>query len=79
MFAGEMLCFLPVLYTWLRSRRSAIKLAPSPAADDEDLTGLPSKMLPLTGRRVFLMWLPALCDLTGTTVRSPEASAESPI
>ena len=24
----------------------------------------------LTGRRILLLWLPALCDLTGTTVRA---------
>ena len=78
MFLGETLCFLPVLYTWLRSRQSSIKLAPSPASEDEDLSGLPNKMLPLTGRRMFLMWLPALCDLTGTTVRSSQSPTESP-
>ncbi|KAI0256285.1 hypothetical protein BJV78DRAFT_1118237 [Lactifluus subvellereus] len=72
MFLGEMLCFLPMLYTTLsaRWRASSIQL-PEDSPDDtlEDLSE--SQKLPpqrLTGRRILLLWLPALCDLTGTTL-----------
>ncbi|KAJ7285670.1 hypothetical protein C8J57DRAFT_1051375 [Mycena rebaudengoi] len=66
MFLGEMLCFLPVLYTWLRSRRqSAVQL---PDLDSV----IPNKLVPepeqLTGWKVLLLWIPAACDLTGTTL-----------
>lgn len=54
---------LPVLYTFLRS----LPKSPSPLSQD----ALPGRKLqPLAGWRCILLWLPALCDLTGTTVRS---------
>jgi hypothetical protein len=65
--------FLPVLYTMLSAR-----LRPSPVElPDESTDGTldelsESQKVPperLTGRRILLLWLPALCDLTGTTVR----------
>lgn len=66
--------FLPILYTTLlaRWRASSIQL-PQDSPDDtlEELSE--SQKLPpqrLTGRLILLFWLPALCDLTGTTVRS---------
>lgn len=68
MFLGEMLCFLPVLYTWLRTRHR-----PTPVFLPEDVDDdvQPSGKLPpqeLTGWKVLLLWFPAACDLTGTTL-----------
>ncbi|EAU88047.2 integral membrane protein [Coprinopsis cinerea okayama7 len=73
MFLGEMLCFLPVIYTWLATRNkrplSPVRLedddnqlAPLTAKDDDD------KPQQLHGWKVFLLWIPAACDLTGTTL-----------
>ncbi|KAF5324631.1 hypothetical protein D9611_004216 [Ephemerocybe angulata] len=70
MFLGEMLCFLPVLYAWLRSRyqaRAAVQLA----ADEEPLVSKPSADEPseqLQGWGYLLFWAPAACDLTATTL-----------
>ncbi|KAJ6630671.1 hypothetical protein B0H10DRAFT_1982304 [Mycena sp. CBHHK59/15] len=67
MFLGEMLCFLPVLYTWLRSRRQSSVQLP---AEDDSL--VPNKLGPepqqLSGWKILLLWIPAACDLTGTTL-----------
>ncbi|KAJ7046604.1 hypothetical protein C8F04DRAFT_1061091 [Mycena alexandri] len=67
MFLGEMLCFLPVIYTWLQSRRQSPVQLP---AEDDSL--VPNKLAPepeqLTGWKVLLLWIPAACDLTGTTL-----------
>jgi hypothetical protein len=66
--------FIPILYSFLsaRWRESSIRL-PDDSPDDT-LDGLSeTQKVPqerLTGRRVLLLWLPALCDLTGTTVRT---------
>ncbi|KAH9954132.1 hypothetical protein BC827DRAFT_1144571 [Russula dissimulans] len=72
MFLGEMLCFLPVLYTTVASRwRTPSVHLPDESSDDtlEDFSES-QKTSPerLTGRRILLLWLPALCDLTGTTL-----------
>jgi hypothetical protein len=58
--------FLPVIYTWLRSRSQSLQLQPD--ADDV----VPNKLAPqsLSGWKPLLLWVPAACDLTGTTVRS---------
>jgi len=69
MFLGEMLCFLPVIYTWLRTRRrtAPVHLTPDSQADPP----IHSKFPPpeeLRGRKVMLLWIPAVCDLTGTTL-----------
>ncbi|TFK55226.1 hypothetical protein OE88DRAFT_1805602 [Heliocybe sulcata] len=78
MFLGEMLCFLPVFYASLASRlrRPRIELpgeADSPSIpaqdDDNDAPKHPSAPVhPLSGFSVLLFWLPAACDLTGTTL-----------
>ncbi|KAF9036574.1 hypothetical protein BJ165DRAFT_1504429 [Panaeolus papilionaceus] len=72
MFVGEMLCFLPVIYTWLRSRRqSSVHLPTDPDGDHEPLAQSTSSKLtpvPLHGWNVLLLWIPAACDLTGTTL-----------
>ncbi|KAI6028447.1 hypothetical protein F5J12DRAFT_805453 [Pisolithus orientalis] len=48
----QMFGFLPVLYTWFRSRYHK-----SAASEDE-----------LKGWKLLLLWFPAACDLTGTTL-----------
>lgn len=65
--------FLPVLYTTLSARWRAPSVQLSEESSDalDDLSE--SQKLPLeklTGWRIMLFWLPALCDLTGTTVRT---------
>ncbi|KAK0450717.1 hypothetical protein EV421DRAFT_1983641 [Armillaria borealis] len=68
MFVGEMLCFLPVLYTWIQSRR---RTPPIHLDTDSPLgASIPLKSAPqaLTGAKVLLLWIPAACDLTGTTL-----------
>ncbi|KAF9533489.1 hypothetical protein CPB83DRAFT_845347 [Crepidotus variabilis] len=62
MFIGEMLCFLPVLYTWFKNRGQTRPASPPPPSKDDP------EGLPLTGWKVLLFWLPAACDLTGTTL-----------
>ncbi|KIM49442.1 hypothetical protein M413DRAFT_21666 [Hebeloma cylindrosporum] len=62
MFVGEMLCFLPVIYTWIRSRR---RQSP-PVQLQEDTDKLEPQQL--KGWKVLLLWIPAACDLTGTTL-----------
>jgi drug/metabolite transporter (DMT)-like permease len=54
---------LPIFYNFLRS----FQKPPSPESQDDHPA---QKLEPLVGWRCALLWLPALCDLTGTTVRS---------
>ncbi|KAI0268769.1 hypothetical protein BC834DRAFT_820737 [Gloeopeniophorella convolvens] len=76
MFLGEMLCFLPILYQYVAKRlRTAAVQLPEEGSDgtlgEEDEALTESQKLPpqrLEGWRVLLLWLPALCDLTGTTL-----------
>ncbi|KIK59709.1 hypothetical protein GYMLUDRAFT_169095 [Collybiopsis luxurians FD-317 M1] len=74
MFLGEMLCFIPVIYSWLLSKRSQPVQLPNDT-DDPDIRVQavnPAKLAPapqtLTGWRILLLWIPAACDLTGTTL-----------
>ncbi|PIL23824.1 transporter [Ganoderma sinense ZZ0214-1] len=70
MFFGEMLCFLPVVYSWLRSGRQSQPLALPADSEEEPADGAKSEIphAPLDGWKVLLMWFPAACDLTGTTL-----------
>ncbi|KAH8993267.1 hypothetical protein EDB86DRAFT_3235009 [Lactarius hatsudake] len=72
MFLGEMLCFLPVLYEYLSKRWRTASIQLPEEDSDSTLAELSEsqKLQPkkLTGRRILLLWLPALCDLTGTTL-----------
>ncbi|EKM83006.1 hypothetical protein AGABI1DRAFT_111536 [Agaricus bisporus var. burnettii JB137-S8] len=66
MFLGEMLCFLPILYAWLKFKVQPVQLQdesePLVAKDSQDSDPA------LEGWKVFLLWIPAACDLTGTTL-----------
>ncbi|KXN82557.1 Solute carrier family 35 member F6 [Leucoagaricus sp. SymC.cos] len=63
MFLGEMLCFLPVIYAWVK-----FKVQPVQLEEQEPLVTKSSKSSPLDGWKVLLLWIPAACDLTGTTL-----------
>ncbi|KAF8610843.1 hypothetical protein BDV93DRAFT_517936 [Ceratobasidium sp. AG-I] len=68
MFIGESLCFLPILWQWIASRNSPPQL---PLAEEEEESAQGAKVQAnpaLTGRKVLYLWLPAFCDLTGTTL-----------
>ena len=58
-FLGEMLCFIPVLIARFVLKKRAETQQPKTDGRIE-----------MTGKRVLWLWLPALCDLTGTTVRT---------
>lgn len=62
--------FLPVLYSWLRTR-TLNHSSPVQLQSDRELHDA-NKLAPssehLTGWKVLLLWIPAFCDLTGTTV-----------
>ncbi|KAI0948266.1 hypothetical protein AcV7_009066 [Taiwanofungus camphoratus] len=73
MFLGEMLCFLPVLYAWLAAKRTQSPSAPLqlPAdAEEEPVAGSKAQITAqhLRGWKILLLWFPAACDLTGTTL-----------
>lgn len=59
--------FLPVAFAWIRERRQ------TPPVHLPEEEGIPRKhpVQRLTGWKILLLWLPAACDLTGTTVRPP--------
>jgi hypothetical protein len=65
---------IPVLYNYFQDRRRppAVQLPSDHTTDSEDdspLEGKPFEPIEMKGWSVFLLWLPAFCDLTGTTVR----------
>lgn len=63
--------FLPVLYTWLRAKyqTAPVFLPSDPDEDESPSSKLDASSEDLTGWKVLLLWLPAACDLAGTTVR----------
>ncbi|CDO70723.1 hypothetical protein BN946_scf184798.g38 [Trametes cinnabarina] len=67
---GEMLCFLPVIFTWARSRRQSQPLRLPSDSEEEPAAGAKPEipLQQLHGWKVFLLWFPAACDLTGTTL-----------
>ena len=65
--------FLPVIYTWLKSRHSMHNQTDS----GPDLQNKFDSPQPLQGWKIFLLWIPAACDLTGTTVSLPEIASPS--
>lgn len=60
--------FLPVIYTWLKSRRHSVH---NQTDSEPDLHNKFDSPRPLQGWRILLLWIPAACDLTGTTVSLP--------
>ncbi|KAF9500363.1 hypothetical protein BDN71DRAFT_1585891 [Pleurotus eryngii] len=70
MFLGEMLCFLPVIYTWLRTRSQQAPVHLPSDFEGEPLVPNKAEVQSehLSGSKVLLLWIPALCDLTGTTL-----------
>lgn len=54
-----------MIYTWLRTRNQAAVQLESELESSNKLEPAP---LHLTGWKVLLLWIPAACDLTGTTV-----------
>lgn len=64
---GSPLGFIPVLYTYLRNRGNPAPLL----SDDDSERDHPRPKVSgesLHGWKILLFWLPAACDLTGTTV-----------
>lgn len=64
MFVGEVGCFLPVLYTYLKNKRSPAPMLADDEAEEVDHV----KGVELKGWKVFLFFLPAACDVAGTTL-----------
>lgn len=62
--------FIPVAIAWVRAKRQTAPVHLPPDAEEEELED-PRKpaVQQLTGWKMLLLWLPAACDLTGTTVR----------
>lgn len=60
-----------MLYTWLYARqRTAPVFLPSDLEEDvHDPSKIEDNCEELRGWKILLLWLPAACDLTGTTVR----------
>ena len=57
--------FLPVIYTWLKSQRHSVHNQTDSGPDLQHKFDSPQ---PLQGWKILLLWIPAACDLTGTTV-----------
>ncbi|TFY50287.1 hypothetical protein EVJ58_g11110 [Rhodofomes roseus] len=70
MFLGEMLCFLPVIYAWFASRRAQSPVQLPTEEDQEPAPGSKAQITAehLHGWKILLLWFPAACDLTGTTL-----------
>ncbi|KAF8310678.1 hypothetical protein DL93DRAFT_2084265 [Clavulina sp. PMI_390] len=73
MCVAELLCFIPIAvdYLWKKRENStgAIRL---PTSDDDDSLNADDKTtpsrIPLRGWKIFIMWIPAFFDLTGTVL-----------
>lgn len=63
--------FLPVIYSWARSKRQAQPLSLPADSEEEPAAGVKAEIPQqhLEGWKVLLLWFPAACDLAGTTVR----------
>ncbi|TFK90433.1 hypothetical protein K466DRAFT_583759 [Polyporus arcularius HHB13444] len=70
MFLGEMLCFLPVIYSLVRARRQTQPLRLPSDSEEEPAAGAKPEIpqARLRGWKLLLLWFPAACDLTGTTL-----------
>lgn len=67
MFVGEMFCFIPIFTAWVREKRRSQPVQLEP---DSEHDPVPTKVVaqPLSGWKMLLLWIPAACDLTGTTL-----------
>ncbi|RPD65942.1 hypothetical protein L226DRAFT_530075 [Lentinus tigrinus ALCF2SS1-7] len=70
MFLGEMLCFLPVIYSLARARHQTQPLRLPSDSEEEPAAGSKPEIpqARLHGWKLLLLWFPAACDLTGTTL-----------
>lgn len=69
MFVGEMGCFIPLIISWFQSRSASPPQLPILEGEEESASGIDlSKHTKMQGWAFFLFWLPAACDLTGTTL-----------
>ncbi|KAG6821183.1 hypothetical protein H0H93_005403 [Arthromyces matolae] len=64
----QMFRFLPVLYTYLATRRQSSSVHLPAESDPQSDTKLHPSSQSLSGWKVLLLWVPAACDLTGTTL-----------
>ncbi|KAG6886003.1 hypothetical protein C0993_006119 [Termitomyces sp. T159_Od127] len=63
----QMFRFIPVLYTWFAAYRQAPVHLPPDSEQDPHIK-LATSPQTLSGWKVLLLWIPAICDLTGTTL-----------
>ena len=65
--------FLPVIVSWLNSKRktSSVQLPTDTEPETDVQNKVPPSSEPLSGWKILLLWIPAACDLTGTTVSRP--------
>lgn len=73
MFVGETLCYILVYAILIWEYHQARRYAPlavdgTLTANSEGIENADVKVEELTGRRVYLFWLPTLCDICGTTL-----------
>ena len=63
--------FLPVIYSLIRARRQSQPLRLPSDSEEEPAAGAKAEVpqARLRGWKLLLLWFPAACDLTGTTVR----------
>ncbi|KAF8136402.1 hypothetical protein EV363DRAFT_1319482 [Boletus edulis] len=66
----QMFRFLPVFYTWLTTRHNPppVFLSSEPDQDEQLQAKLTPPSRELRGWKLLLLWFPAVCDLTGTTL-----------
>ncbi len=68
--------FLPVIYSLVRARRQTQPLRLPSDSEEEPAAGAKPEIpqARLRGWKLLLLWFPAACDLTGTTVRPSTAA-----
>ncbi|KAG6919888.1 hypothetical protein DXG01_015596 [Tephrocybe rancida] len=64
----QMFGFLPVLYAWIMSRRKSRPIQLLEDDETDELVKLGTVSKEMTGWKVLLFWIPALCDLIATTL-----------
>ncbi|OJT08881.1 Solute carrier family 35 member F6 [Trametes pubescens] len=66
----QMFRFLPVIYSWARSKRQSQPLSLPADSEEEPAAGVKAEIPQqhLEGWKVLLLWFPAACDLAGTTL-----------